>query len=67
MIGDSNNKTNFLHKFPLTDWQVSRLYKAFAINSSANTKLSKILLSNIVKSGGFLGRLAAPLMTVVNH
>ena len=67
MIGDSNKKTNFLHRLSLTDWQVSRLYKAFAINSSANIKLSKIILSNIAKSGGFLGRLAAPLMTVVNR
>ena len=34
VIGDSNNKTNFMHKVSLTDWEVSRLYKAFAINSS---------------------------------
>ena len=32
VIGNCNNETNFLHKLLLTDIQVSRLRKAFAIN-----------------------------------
>ena len=45
MIGDSNDDTNFSHKLLFTDTQVSRLYTAFANNSSATAKLSKIILS----------------------
>ena len=40
-FGDSNDEYNFLHKFLLTDTQVSKLRKAFANNSSANIKSSK--------------------------
>ena len=46
----------------LTNTQVSKLHKAFANNSSANTKLSKTQLHKIVRSGGFLGRLLGPLL-----
>ena len=42
VIGNSNNETNFPHKLILTDRQISKLQKAFANNSSANIKLSKI-------------------------
>ena len=45
MIGDSNNEINCPHKLLLTNRQVSRLCTAFANNSSANIKLSKIQLS----------------------
>ena len=38
VIEDENN---FLHKFSLTNTQVSKLHKAFANNSSANTKIIK--------------------------
>ena len=38
---DSNDGNNFLHKFLLTNTQVSRVGKAFANASSANIKLSK--------------------------
>ena len=55
MIGD--NQTNFPHKLLLTNRQVSNLQKAFANHSSANIKLSKTQLSNLIQSGGFLGRL----------
>ena len=36
VIGNSNDKTNFPHKFLLTDRQDFRLRKAFVNNSSAN-------------------------------
>ena len=58
MIGD--NKNNFPHKLLLTNRQVWNLQKAFANNSSANIKLS--ILSYMIQSGGFLGRLLGPLI-----
>ena len=54
VISNSNNETNFLHKLLIT--------KAFANNSSANTKLSKTQLHKIGQSGGFLWRLLGPLL-----
>ena len=54
VIGNSNDETNFSHKLLLTNTQVLRLLKAFANNSSANTKLSKTLLHKMGLSGGFL-------------
>ena len=59
---DSNDEYNFPHKLSLINTQVSRLCKAFANNSSANTKLSKTQLHKIVQSGGFLGRPLGPLL-----
>ena len=46
----------------LTNTQASKLRKAFANNSSANTKLSKTKLHKIGQSGGFLDRLLGPLL-----
>ena len=60
MIGD--NETNFPHKLLLTNRQVSNLRKAFASHLSADIKLSKIQLSKIILSGGFLGRLLVLLL-----
>ena len=60
MIGD--NETNFPHKLLLTNRQVSNLRKAFANHLSTDIKLSKIQLSKIIQSGGFLGRLLCPLL-----
>ena len=57
VIGDSNEETNFPLKLSLAGTQVSRLPKAFANSSSANTKLLKIQLSKIVQSGVILGEL----------
>ena len=54
VIGNSNDETNFPHKLLLTNRQVSNLRKAFTNNSSTNMKLSKIQLSKMMKSGGFL-------------
>ena len=63
MIG--NNETNFLHKLLLTDRQVSNIRKSFANNSSADIKLSKIQLSKMIQSGGFLSRLLGPSIKTV--
>ena len=41
MIGDSNNKTNFLHELLLTGRQVSSIRKVFDNNSSVDIKFSK--------------------------
>ena len=62
MVGDSNDKTNFLHKLLSTNAQVLRPRKAFANNSSANIKLSKTQLYKIGQSGGFLGWLLGLLL-----
>ena len=60
MIGD--NESNFPHKLLSTNRQVTNLRKAFANYLSADIKLSKIQLSKIIQSGGFLGRLLGPLL-----
>ena len=62
MIGDSNDKTDFPHELFLTDRQVSSICKAFANNSSVDIKFSKTLLSKMIQSGGFLGKLLGPLV-----
>ena len=46
-IGDSNDKTSFLHRSLLNNTLVWRLCKAFENNSSANIKLSKTQLHEI--------------------
>ena len=48
---------NFPHWLLLTNTQILKLREAFANNSSANVKLSKIQLHKIGQSGGFIGRL----------
>ena len=57
IIGNSNetNETNFLHKWLLTNTQVSRLRKVFTNDSSTNIRLSKTQLHKIGQSRGFLG------------
>ena len=50
---DSYNKNNFPYKLLLTIAQVSKLCKAFANNSSANTKLSKYQLHKGNQTGDF--------------
>ena len=47
VVGDSNDENNFQHKLFLTNTQVSKLCKAFAISWSANIKLSKTQLNKI--------------------
>ena len=62
VVGDSNDENNFPHNLLLTNTQVSKLCKAFANGSSANTKLSKTQLYKIRQSGGFLVRLLGSLL-----
>ena len=52
----------FPHKLLLTNKQFLGLCKAFANNSSANKKLSKIQLHKIGQSGGFLSRPLGPVL-----
>ena len=54
--------TNFPHKLLLTNTQIGRLCKAFANNSSANVKLSKLNWHKIGQWGWFLDRLVEPLL-----
>ena len=56
MIGESNDKSNFLHKLLLTNRQVLNIRKAFSNNSSANIKFLKAQLSKMVQLGRFLSR-----------
>ena len=58
MVSNSNDNTNFPHELLLTNRQVT----------STDIKLSKIQLSKMIQSGGFLrnllGKLAGPLIKV---
>ena len=60
MVGDG--KTNFPHKFLLTNRQVENLRKAFANKSSTDINLSKTQLFKMMQSGEFLGRIFGPLL-----
>ena len=62
MIGNSDDNTNFPHELLLTNRQVANLRKAFAKSTSTDIMLSKTQLSNIIQSGGFLGRPLGPLL-----
>ena len=62
VVGDSNDKNNFLHKLLLTNTQVLKLRKAFPNGSSANKNSSKTQLHKIAQSGGFSGRILGPLL-----
>ena len=62
MIGNPDDKINFLHELLLTNRQVSNLRKAFANNLSTDIKLLKTHLSKMIQSGGFLRRLLGPLL-----
>ena len=64
LISNSNDNTNFPHELLLTNRQVANIRKAFAKNTSIDIKLSKTQLSKMIQSGGFLGKLAGPLMKV---
>ena len=48
VVGDSMDETDFAQKLFLTNTQFLRLHKDFANNSSANIKLLKKQLSQIV-------------------
>ena len=68
MVSNSNDNTNFPHELLLANKQAANIRKAFANHSSIDIKLSKIQLSKMIQSGGFLGnllgKLAGPLMKV---
>ena len=53
MIGDSNDENNFRHKLLLTNTKASKICKAFANGTLANTKFAKTQLSKMVQFGGF--------------
>ena len=62
MVGNSNDNTNFPHELLLTNRQVANISKAFAKHTSTDIELSKTQLSNMIQSGGFLGRRLGPLL-----
>ena len=62
MIGDSNDKANFAYELLLTNRQISNICKALSSNLSVDIKFSKTLLSKMIQSGGFLGKLLGPLL-----
>ena len=46
----------------MTNRQVANLHKAFVNKSSTDIKISKTQISNMIQSGGFLGRIRDPLL-----
>ena len=62
MVGNSGDNTNFPHELLLTNRQVANIRKAFANNLSTDIKFSKVQLSKMIHSGGFLGKLLGPLL-----
>ena len=62
-----NNETNSPHELLLTDRQVASLRKSFTNNSSADVKLSKTQLSEMIQSEAFLSRLLDPLLKTGLH
>ena len=60
-----DNETNFPHKFVLTNRQVANLRNAFANYLSTDITLSKTQLSEMIQSGGSLGRLHGPLLKII--
>ena len=62
MIGDSDDKINFPYELLSTNRQIVNLRKAFSNYLSTDIKLSKTQISNMIQSGGFLGRLLGPLL-----
>ena len=55
-------KLIFTHELLLTERQFSSICKAFANNSSVDTKFSKTQLSKMIESGEFLGKLLGNLL-----
>ena len=60
MIDNSDDNSNFPHELLLANRQVANICQAFPKNTSTDIKLSKIQLSKMIQSGGFLGRLLGP-------
>ena len=55
-------KDEWPHELLLTTRQKTKLRNAFNNNMSTDLKLSKVQISKINQSGGFLGRLLGPLL-----
>ena len=62
MIGNSDDETNFPHKLFPTNRQVANPHRAFASQTSTDIKLSKMQLSKMIQSGGFLSKPLGPLL-----
>ena len=60
----SDDETNFPRKLLLTNRQVASLCKPFTDKSSTDIRLSKIQISKMIQSVGFLGRLLGPLLKI---
>ena len=56
------NGNNLPHELLLTTTQKTKVRNAFNKNMSTDLKLSKAQISEIIKSGRFLGRLLGPLL-----
>ena len=55
---------NLPHELLLTTRQITKLRNAIESNMSTDVKLPKAQISNIIKSGGFLGKLLGPLLKI---
>ena len=53
VVAESNGETKLSHKLLLIDTEFSRLCKGFTSNLSANKKISKGQLSNMIQLVGF--------------
>ena len=62
MIDDSDNKINFPHELLLTNRQFANLRKSKPLQIFIHWYQIIKKLSNIIQSGGFLGRLLGPLL-----
>ena len=56
------NGNNLPHELLLTTRQTTKLRNTIENNMSTYIKLSKAQISNIIQSGGFLGKLLGPLL-----
>ena len=66
LIGNSNDKTNFLHKLLITNTQVSKIRKVFANGSSTKLKFSKAQLSKMQSGVGFLPEIKTGITDIDN-
>ena len=53
---------NFLHELLLKTRQTTKLRNAIENNISTDIKLSKVEISKMMQSGGFLGKILGPLL-----
>ena len=56
------NGNNLPHELLLTTRQKTKVTNAFNNNTSTDIKLSNAQINKIIQSGGFLGKLLAPLL-----